>query len=79
MTCRNSFSGRQVIPTKRTLPARLHLAQRRDRLGDDLLDVAELHVVDLDEIDVVHAQAGEAFVDAARHTFAAEKSKASSL
>ena len=42
----------------------MEFSQGRNGFGDDLVKVAEFHVVNLNEIDVVHADAGEAFVDA---------------
>lgn len=50
----------------------LDLAQGGDGLGDDMVEVAEFHVVALDEVDVVHAEAGEAGVHIARHAAGGE-------
>ncbi len=45
----------------------LQRAKSRDGLADDLVQRAELDVVTLDQVDMVHAEPGEAVPDAARH------------
>ena len=54
------------------LARRLCFAQRRDRFVDDLRNAAELHVVHLDEINVLDAQPRQALVHAARHAVGGE-------
>ena len=50
----------------------LQRAKGRDGLAGDLVQRAELDVVTLDQVDMVHAEPGEAVPDAARHRAGAE-------
>ena len=52
---------------KADLSRGLKLAQGGDGLVHDLVEIAELHVVNLDKIDVINPDTVEAFVHAASH------------